>query len=222
MNTQTHIEIGSLKLEPRPLIICDVDEVVLQFVAAFERHIVRHGFRLDARSFALFGNIRRNADDSEADDAEVGDLLRSFFAAETGRMDLVPGALNALRALGELAQIVLLTNIHATYFQARLDNLRAHGLTYPVLANEGPKGPAVASLSAPVAAPVFFLDDSPSNIRSVASEAPHAHIIHFMADDRYLRLAEPMQGVRLRTGQWDEVQGFIEATIAAEFEPPRP
>ena len=219
MNTQTHIEIASLELKPRPLIICDVDEVVLQFVVAFERYIVRHGFRLDARSFALFGNITRSADESKAGDAEVGDLLHAFFAAETGSMDLVPGALDALSALSELAQIVLMTNIHAAYFQARLDNLLAHGLTYPVLANEGPKGPAVASLSARVTAPVFFVDDSPSNIRSVVREAPRAHIIHFMADTRYLRLAEPMQGVSLKTGQWEEARSFIEATIADSFDP---
>jgi len=219
MTTHTQVEIESLELDARPLIICDVDEVVLQFVAAFERHIVRQGFRLDARSFALFGNIKRCADDSAADDDEVGDLLRAFFATETDRMDLVPGALDALAALSALAQIVFLTNIHAPYFQARLDNLQAHGLSYPVLPNEGPKGPAVKRLSAGVTAPVFFLDDSPSNIRSVLSEAPHAHVIHFMADDRYLRLAEPMEGVRLKTGQWDEAQRFIEATIAASFDP---
>ncbi|MDP2618909.1 MAG: hypothetical protein Q8P46_01825 [Hyphomicrobiales bacterium] len=218
MNLPTHATVDSLELDPRPLVICDVDEVVLQFVAAFERHIVRHGFRLDPRSFALFGNIKRGGDDSVADDAEVGNLLRSFFAAETSRMDLVPGALDALRALSERAQIVLLTNIHATHFKARLENLRAHGILYPVVANEGPKGPAVASICTLLAAPVFFIDDSPSNIRSVVREAPHAHVIHFMSDSRYLQLAEPIEGVRLRTGQWDEAQSFIETVIAREFE----
>ena len=40
-------------------------------------------------------------------------------------------------------------------------------------------------------------------------------------DEFELRLAEPMRGIGLRTGQWDEAQSFIEATIAGEFEPPR-
>lgn len=220
MNIESRARIESLKLSHRPLVICDVDEVVLQFVAAFERHLVGRGFWLDARSFALFGNIRRRADGAEVDDAEVGELLRAFFAAETGRMDLVPGALDALGALSEIAQIVLLTNIPAAYLKARLDNLKAHGVPFPVIANEGPKGPAVARLCESVAAPVFFLDDSPSNIRSVVREAPHAHVIHFMSDARYLRLAEPMPGVRLKTGHWSEAQSFIEATIGREFEPP--
>lgn len=217
----THATIESLDLDPRPLVICDVDEVILQFVATFERHIGGHGFRLDPQSFALFGNIKRVDDGSVADDEAVGDLLRGFFAAESGRMDLVPGAPEALRALSERAQIVLLTNIHAAYFKARLENLRAHGVPYPVVANEGPKGPAVAGICASVLAPVFFIDDSPSNIRSVAREAPHAHIIHFMSDIRYLRLAEPIEGVRLRTGRWDEAQSFIETVIARELEPPQ-
>jgi hypothetical protein len=40
-----------------------------------------------------------------------------------------------------------------------------------------------------------------------------------MADTRYLRLAEPMQGVSLKTGQWEEARSFIEATIADSFDP---
>ena len=218
MNTHTHIEIKSLNIEPRPLIICDVDEVVVQFVAAFERYLADHGLRLDARSFTLFGNVKRSADNAQIEDAEVADHVRTFFAAEASRLDLVPGALEALNALRESAQIVLLTNIPNDYLEARLSNLRGHGLHDPVVTNQGPKGPAVASLAAAAAAPVLFLDDSPNNIRSVAREAPHVHIIHFMADRRYLRLAEPIEGVGLLTSDWAEAKSFVEATIAAEFD----
>ena len=218
--TQTLEKIESLNIEPRPLVICDVDEVVVQFVAAFERHLMHRGFWLDVQNFALFGNVRRRADGTLVDDAEVRDLVRAFFAAEAGRLDLVPGAVETLDVLRRSAQIVLLTNIPDNYLEARLSNLRGHGLHDPVVANQGPKGPAVAALCARLNAPVFFIDDSPSNIRSVISEAPHCHVIHFMADERYLKIAEPIEGIRLKTGHWSEAQSYIQEMIAVEFASP--
>lgn len=211
----TLAQIDALDLAARPLVVCDVDEVVVRFVAAFEAHLHRHDHWLDARSFALTGNIRRRADNVAVDADTVHGFLRDFFDTRTAHLDPVPGAPEALGRLAGAAQIVMLTNIPHGYRAERMANLARHGLTHPVVTNEGAKGPAVALLAERTAGPLFFLDDSPMNIRSVLREVPRARVIHFLADPRLAALAEEVEGTHLRTGAWDEARAFIEAALHA-------
>ena len=215
LHARTRAEIEALDIGRSPLIICDVDEVVLSFIGGFERHIGRHGHFLDPKSYALAGNVKRRGDAFTLPRAEVEALLDEFFILDSGRMDLVSGALPALDALSELAQIVLLTNIPAAYRAQRQANLRRHGLRYPVIVNEGPKGPAVARLIEGHEDHVFFLDDAPDNLRSVACHVPHAHLIHFIADARFEALCETVEEVHLRTRSWRDARAFVEARIAS-------
>ena len=130
LHARTRAEIEALDIGRSPLIICDVDEVVLSFIGGFERHIGRHGLR------------------------------------------------------------------------------------YPAIVNEGPKGPAVARLIEGHEDHVFFLDDAPDNLRSVACHVPHAHLIHFIADARFEALCETVEEVHLRTRSWRDARAFVEARIA--------
>lgn len=215
IHRDTEVQLRQLSIHNRPLIICDVDEVILQFIPAFERYLAARDRYLDKCSFALNGNIRRFDDRAPVAQKEVGELLFSFFETETHRLDLVPGALEALQTLAESAQIVLLSNIYGAFRQARIDNLKGHGLSYPVITNEGPKGPAVVHLASRTQAPVFFLDDTPTNIHSVLKALPGSHVIHFIADARFAELVEPIAGVRLKTSHWPEAHAYIGMAIAA-------
>lgn len=214
IHPDTQRQIDALDIAARPMVVCDVDEVVLRFLAAFEEHLHDHDHWLDATSFALNGNIRRRADNAAVDKAAVLGFLAGFYAARTGDLEPVPGALDALGALAATAQIVMLTNIPHDYRPARIANLADHGLNHPVVTNEGAKGPAVARLAERAASPLFFLDDSPLNVRSVLREAPGVRVIHFLADPRLERLAEEVEGCHLRTGVWSEARAFIEAALA--------
>lgn len=219
LHPQTRAEIEDLRLDNGPLVVCDVDEVVLSFVGGFERHIERQGHFLDPKSYALAGNVKRRTDASALTRAEVEALLEEFFTHDAGRLDLVPGAVESLAALSRRAQVVLLTNIPLAYRDQRHANLRGHGLDYPIIVNEGPKGPAMSRLAEKVKEPLFFLDDAPENLRSVASDVPQAHLIHFIADARFEALCEEVDEVHFRTRFWEKAREWIESGISRK--PPR-
>ncbi len=203
-------QIDSLRLDPaRPLILCDADEVILQFVAGLEAFLTDEGYDLVLRSFRLHGNIFHRDSGEAAADETVSQLLTDFYAERQGLLEPVTGAPEALAGLSARAQIVILTNVALSNRPRREANLAQHGLAYPVIANEGVKGPAAARLSRGFAAPVFFLDDIPHNIVSVRAEVPQAVCIHVVADPRLAALLEPADGSDHRADRWDEIARLI-------------
>ncbi|MCC2112145.1 MAG: hypothetical protein KDJ16_08940, partial [Hyphomicrobiales bacterium] len=84
---------------------------------------------------------------------------------------------------------------------------------YPLVANIGPKGPAVAALSAKAQRPIIFLDDSPTNLISVRDGGVATHIIHFIADLRFARLARDIAGIHLKTSDWRDAASFIDRAL---------
>lgn len=194
----------------RPLIICDVDEVVVHYIRGLEAHLETAGYWLDAASFALNGNIRRIDTNEPASTDEVRALLFGFFDANVASMDIVEGAVEALNALADHAEIVLLTNLPPRYLGARTEHLASHGLAFPVVANVGPKGPTVATMLSNHGNTVVFLDDIPGNIRSVAEHSPHVGLIHFIQDARFARFAGRPDGILHQTDNWPDARGFIE------------
>mgnify|MGYP003386390209 FL=1 len=55
----------------RPLILCDADEVLLTFMAAFESFLRGRGFYYAWRSYALDGNILERGNDIVLDMVKV-------------------------------------------------------------------------------------------------------------------------------------------------------
>jgi len=202
------------QLDPaRPLIICDADEVLLQFVAGLERFLERHGCYLDLISFAIHGNVRRRDTNVPVANDEVTRLIAAFFDSETRTMEVVPGAAPALAELSVRAQIVILSNLPDTARTARAENLAAHGLPYPVLAGSGPKGVVVKRLIDGFTGPVVFVDDLPPHLTSVASETPHVHRLHFIADPRLAKLLPPAQDAHRRLDDWPSAKDWIASVI---------
>jgi len=207
------LDMLSLEAE-RPLIISDADEVLLQFVRALESYLDEQGLVLRLGSFALTGNIRDRATDTALPGPEVRDVLQGFFEARTGHIDPVEGAAEALAALARRAQIVVLSNLPFHLAEARRRNLERHGMDYPVIANSGGKGAVVAEIAAAVRAPVFFLDDIPRNLASVAEHAAHVVRMHFVADPRLARLLGPAEHSHVRLDTWPEARQYIERRLA--------
>src|SRR5882724_5189270 len=87
---------------------------------------------------------------------------------------------------------------------ARRQNLRDHGLNYPLISNSGPKGPVVKAIAGGTSQTVVFIDDSPQFIASVHEHVPGAHLIHFLHDQRFARHLTPLPFVSLTTGSWME------------------
>ncbi|MBL8907638.1 MAG: hypothetical protein JNM20_13265 [Rhizobiales bacterium] len=210
----TRGQIDGLALTRRDrLVICDVDEVVVHFTRALEAYLGERDLWLDTSSFALNGNVRRQAGNEPLPASEVGKLIDDFFITRTRHMEPIDGAIDSLLAIAVHADIVLLTNLPHHSGEARRENLRSLGLEFPVITNSGPKGPAIKTLAAMVEGPVVFIDDSPSFIASAYEHAPHARLVHFLHDERFARHLEPVDYVSLRTDNWDEARPHIIAEL---------
>ena len=202
-------QIETLELDPdRPLVISDADEVLLQFMRQFEIYLDRNDMWIDLSSFRLQGNIKYKGSD-EAVDMTNRNIIDDFFAAETLNFSPVEGAAEALNVLSKEAQIIVLTNLPLAQKNERQINLSKHGMDYPVIVGSGLKGPAVKSLGEKINAPLFFLDDIPHNINSVAEYVPTSGRIHMIADPRLSKLIGAAEGASARIDQWQEAQAWI-------------
>lgn len=198
------------RLRPHwPLVIVDADEVVLRFVDGFDRHLRRQGLYLDLGSYRLHGNVRRIGDHSAVLDVEVTALLDEF-RSDLDWLEPVDGAREALAALGSRAQIVVLSNITTAQAEPRARNLSDLGIGCPLVANSGPKGPAVKHLADRVSAPAFFIDDIPGHLSSVAEAAPQVVRIHLVGDERLKPLLPPAKDAHLHAPDWPAARSFIE------------
>lgn len=215
MMEQPHPEIikqlATLEIdEERPLIISDADEVLLRFMVALEAFLDKEGLWIDLKNFAISGNIKSKETNQSV---ERPNLIDDFFAHATRHIDVVDHAAGSLASLSNEAQVIVLTNLPMPHKQARIDNLRDHGIDYPVIIGSGLKGPAVGWLTHKMRAPVFFLDDIPHNIDSVSDHSPLAHRIHFIADPRLAALVGPAKGATARIDCWKQAHDWIAAEI---------
>lgn len=183
-------EIRRLSRDPkRPLLIVDVDEVLALFVGAFERLLESQGYEFRVERYALLQNIFRPGHHQHLEISEGQRLLDEFFREHCEKIEPAPGAQEALAALSQEVQVVVLTNCPVDAREARGRWLLTHGFDYQMVVNVGPKGPAVAAIAQGASAPVAFVDDLLPNLDSAAKAAPHVQRFHTVADQRLRRLA---------------------------------
>ena len=217
ISDETLAQIENLDLDrEKPLIVSDVDEVILHFLRGLEAHLDENGMWLDPASFALNGNIKFSGTNEPIPPARVGPVLHEFFAARAGTLDVIDNAAETLNALAETAEVVLLTNMPHPYREARIKNLRSHGIHHPVISNSGMKGAAVREIAAGTERPVIFLDDTPNNLHSVADTCPKTTVIHFIQDDRFGRHLDVIERFSLRTNNWIEAGDHIAEKIGGK------
>lgn len=197
----------------RPLVVSDADEVLLQFLGGLEVFLPKHGHRLDLTSYALTGNIKRAADGVAATHEEVSALLKDFYLTDGLNLQVVPGAKAALDGLARHCQVVVLSNVTPEAAVGRAENLKRHGIDYPVLSNSGGKGKVLQMLGAAAQAPVFFVDDIAFHHEDVAKAWPDTHSIHFVADPRLFAMAKRAEPARLFTSSWPEAAAHILGTL---------
>lgn len=203
-------QIDEVPIDPkRPLFISDADEVIFRFMEGLELFLDDNDHYIDLSSFALHGNIRALDTKEPATGDKVQELLAGFFATRTDTLEPALGAPETLNMIADRAQVLILSNIATEHRPARLRSLRRHGMDFPVVANSGSKGDAVKRLAARVDAPVFFVDDIPGHINSVAKEASHVHRIHYIADPRLSALLGPADGAHLRAVDWPDIHAYV-------------
>jgi hypothetical protein len=209
-------QLSALNRPPvRPLVICDVDEVVVHFLRHFEDYVTDHGLVFEAENHNWGANLRYSGSGGIASHEDGMRVIEAFFDTQTLHMEPINGAIESLLSLSKEADIVMLTNLPHSAGDMRRENLRRHGLNFPVITNSGPKGPAIAKLSEETEHPVIFIDDSPGFVQSSHEHAPHVHIVHFLQDERVAPNIPVFDFVSLRTGSWVEALPHVQQLIRA-------
>jgi len=207
-------QLATLTLDPaRPLLAVDVDEVIVGLAAHLGDYAREQGFDLRLTAYRLNGALWRG-DGTEASREEFQDLFRRFFETQTRHQRAYPGAAQAMRTLSRDMQVIILTNVPFYAREDRVANLAGHGIDYPLIANAGPKGPALQWLSAR-AGRMAFIDDSPSQLTSAAEHAPDVARIHFVGDDALRGYLTDIDAAQHRAADWAELHGVVERVMMA-------
>ena len=199
----------------KPLLICDCDEVLLHMVRHFGTWLRETHDIAFAPNGGDFATSMTRVDGSRPSREEMWGLLGQFFPAEMERQTLVPHAREALAALAETAEIIILTNLSDACRTARIDQLAAFGIAHRVECNQGGKGDPVARLVAEHGDPVtIFVDDLAVHHESVARHAPHVHRLHMIAEPSLAAGVPPAPAAHARIDDWREAQTWIAARFA--------
>ena len=193
----------------RPLLITDCDEVLLHMVSHFqqwigEAHDIDFAFETGAFGEAL---THRGSGELVARD-RVWPLLEQFFRGEMHRQTLVPGALEALGRIGEVADIVILTNLGDEAHGWRVEQLARHGIAHEVVCNQGGKGVPVRLLRRERPASVF-VDDLAVHHASVAKHAPDVWRLHMVAEPRLAPAVADAEHAHARIDDWPTACDWI-------------
>ena len=200
----------------RPLLISDCDDVLLHFLPHFaewldEAHAIRFDF--DAPGFAA---ALRHRDGGLVAEDRVWPLLNRFFEGEMHRQSLVAGAAEALGTIGEVADIVILTNIGDAHHAGRIAQLDAFGIRHRVICNQGGKGrPARKLIAETGAGATVFVDDLGPHHESVAKHAPDVWRLHMIADPRHAARTPPAEHAHARIDLWDEALPWVLERLTA-------
>jgi hypothetical protein len=208
-------DISHVTLTGRPLIVSDVDDVVLQFIAPFEFFLEAQGLKFIPRSFRLAGNIVRTSDMEAVEDTEIKRLLHAFFESQDEHQSLFEHALTTLTELAKEADIIFLTAMPPQFADLRRKHLADLGLPFPLIATEKEKGPVLASLATALSAPVVFVDDMAHNLASVEKHLPHCLLLNLFPQSEVHRLAPRPPQAAFPVNNWPEAAVEIRKHFAS-------
>ncbi|SMC53004.1 hypothetical protein SAMN06297251_103187 [Fulvimarina manganoxydans] len=207
--------IDELERRRDALLILDVDEVVLEFIAPFQKILSDHGAHLHADSFKLTGNVRSMSTGTALTGNELDQITLRLYEEQETRQPVVEGAHAALRALNQDIDILFLTAMQPSYYDHRRRLLDREGFTYPMIATERSKGAVVSDLSERWDGPIVFVDDLPPNLQSVRLSCPSAHLVHLMANDVFRPHLPPLPPGATPARDWSEAERIIRRVISA-------
>lgn len=196
----------------RPLVICDVDDVLFHFLPGFAAFLAERGLYFDWTSYSLDGTIHHAEKKRAVALEKAGALLNEFFD-HVEDLEPIEGAAQALTSIAEWAQIVIMTNIPARVSEERRRSLDRHGLSYPMVTNIGGKGPAVNYLASKAGAPTVFIDDMPRQHASVARTSPEVVLLHFVAEPRIAALLGDVPECHHKATSWPEAQKILSGVL---------
>ena len=200
----------------RPLLITDCDEVLLHMLVHFGEWLDEaHGFDLRLDSERLSEAIRDRSTGAPVAAERIWPLLDSFFVGEMHRQNVVPGAIEALRTLGDEAEIVILTNIGDEHQAGRIEQLARFDIHHRVLCNRGGKGrPVVELLEELKPSAAVFVDDLAVHHESVAKHAPGVWRLHMIAEPKVAAFMPAAPHAHARIDTWADAVPWIRERFA--------
>ena len=206
MTPNTKKQISDLNIDPNlPLMIFDADEVLVHFAEPFSNYLKKHNHRLHLTGYRLDNAIKKEETDDVADPDTAKDLVWGFINEETKTQPAAKGAPEALKKLQEHAQIIILSNVPYSVHDDRVLNLKSIGMDYPLISNEGMKGPAVKEILKDHRAASFFIDDNPYQVESVHNDNQDTVCVHFSVCDLVKPYMPKAVGASIEPSSWDDL-----------------
>lgn len=211
---ETLTELKAAGVMPgRPLIAVDVDEVLVIFTDHLDRYIRTLGYEMRLETYQLEGSIFPTGSTDPVPFDGCIELINRFFEVETEQQEAIPGGADCLAALAAHAQVVILTNVPRHGREGRRRNLDALNIPFPLIVNSGGKGKAMAWLAAKAGAPCAFIDDSVTQVASVAKHAPEVIRLHFAWAPAIRRLFPTCAEATCQVRDWAEAEVELRARL---------
>lgn len=213
---ETARQIAELARDTRPLLVLDVDEVLLEFVRPFTGFLNSQNLALKTTSFRLHGNVVELASGTALANERVTELLAAFFEVQGEWQTAAERAAPAIAGLTEQVEIVMLTAMPHRHHGKRRAHLDTLGFPYPLVTTEKAKGPAIRKLRGEHPRPVAFVDDIPHNLVSVQTSVPDAFLFHLMMHPEFRAMLPPLPAGVVAVEDWDDAVTKIAAALGVD------
>ncbi|MCJ2178657.1 HAD family hydrolase [Novosphingobium album (ex Hu et al. 2023)] len=204
-----------------PLLITDCDEVLLYMIAHFRDWLAEEeGVAFDMSGGNFFQSMRRVESGERISQEDMWALLNKFFDGQMHRQTPVEGAVEAIAAIREHADVVVLTNLLDFRREARREQLAGHGIDVRVFTNQGPKGPALqAILDEYRPDRAVFIDDLSQHHGSVFEIAPQVRRLHLCAEPAiapHIPCAAEAGHAHARIDEWERALPWLLESLTCE------
>ena len=176
---------------------------------SFEHYLTSNSLFFSYKSFKLNGNIINLKNNKPLESEIIPTLITDFFKKYTIKLKLIDNCKKNLKELNKFLNIIILTNMPQEYAHYRVESLRNHDMHYDVISNKGTKGEACLKLSKKTKKPVFFIDDSPNQILSVANRTKNIYKIHFLQHQKLRKILPKIKESDFNTNSWEKVKKKI-------------
>ena len=207
MIEKTYKQIKDLDIKLNlPLIIIDADEVIVHFAKPFTLYLKERGWALKLNGYTLNNAIKNIKTTKILENRKSQKLVIDFIRKETHRQPITKGAFEALHNVSKFSQIIILTNVPGYAYEDRLKNFKDLNISYPIIINQGPKGPALKQLCKGMQKPIIFIDDNLSQIESAKKFVPNIYRFHFSGCDLVRKFLPKSLAATHNPKSWQEIE----------------
>ncbi|PCJ30989.1 MAG: hypothetical protein COA93_11605 [Alphaproteobacteria bacterium] len=197
----------------RPVIISDADEVILHFADIFSEYLETQGMYVNFKSYAFEGNLKYKDSDEAVGRDLFEAIFNGFFENYVDKQPLVKNSAENLKSLSEICDIVIVTNIPHSFADRRRKQLIKQGINYPLITNNGPKGPILNLISKMTSEKLIFIDDVSHHHKSVAEHVPDSLRIQFIANNHLNEIEDKSEYCQYRCYNWEEIAKVIRNSL---------